>query len=374
MCPLSICLCFSLFFADAQISTAKVEITAETNKVAPPTTTAMVFQQFTGKVMGNKVRERLKADLDSHIVRQFNKGELLLIVGEKENFWEVAPSNDTRFYIFKNFISDNTVSGDRVNFRLLPNTDAPIIGQLENGTKIQGDILASNPKWIAILPPNNVNFYVSKEFIENIGDVTLFNQFAKKKEEGFKRLEAAQIAYENDLKGEAIDSLDRSYSQFMTVAREYSDIPEIIAAADAYLAKINIQKEEKPIVVKNSKPAGRINSALCNTCSEKLWLAVEDGLFLSWKNFHPQKSMSDFYKEQKAHATLLSGVVESYTNHIKSAPGNYLLKGESTPIAYLYSTQVDLKKYMGKKVTVLVSPRQNNNFAFPAYFVNEVKD
>jgi hypothetical protein len=45
-----------------------------------------------------------------------------------------------------------------------------------------------------------------------------------------------------------------------------------------------------------------------------------------------------------------------------------LLNG-NIPVAYLYSTQVNLNTLLGKQVNLQVSPRYNNNFAFPAYFV-----
>ena len=53
--------------------------------------------------------------------------------------------------------------------------------------------------------------------------------------------------------------------------------------------------------------------------------------------------------------------------------GDYVLKDKDLTKAYLYSTQINLQDYVGKKVTVLVTPRSNNNFAFPAYFVLSVE-
>jgi hypothetical protein len=41
------------------------------------------------------------------------------------------------------------------------------------------------------------------------------------------------------------------------------------------------------------------------------------------------------------------------------------------PIAYLYSTQVDLQGKVGQAVTLQAAPRPNHHFAFPAYFVLE---
>ena len=81
----------------------------------------------------------------------------------------------------------------------------------------------------------------------------------------------------------------------------------------------------------------------------------------------------DFYDEQKANAITIKGIIQSYNQAIKNKPGNFLLKGENIPLAYLYSISIDLTKYIGKEVSITVSPRSNNNFAFPAYFVNSVE-
>ncbi|MGD0665819.1 MAG: hypothetical protein ABSA17_08880, partial [Rhabdochlamydiaceae bacterium] len=70
---------------------------------------------------------------------------------------------------------------------------------------------------------------------------------------------------------------------------------------------------------------------------------------------------------------ILTGIVEPYASMVKHKPGDYVLKDKDLPKAYLYSTQVNLQEYVGKKVSILVVPRSNNNFAFPAYFVLSVE-
>lgn len=47
---------------------------------------------------------------------------------------------------------DNTIEGNRVNVRLEPNLEAPIIAQLNAGDKIEGQISALNSKWYEITP------------------------------------------------------------------------------------------------------------------------------------------------------------------------------------------------------------------------------
>ena len=106
----------------------------------------------------------------------------------------------------------------------------------------------------------------------------------------------------------------------------------------------------------------------------RFWDPLEEALFLNWNAFHTEKNLTDFYAEQKANASLLSGKLEPYTHSVKEKPGDYVLRGpEKTPIAYLYSTHVDLEPYAGKIITILASPRPNNHFAFPAYFVLSIE-
>ena len=45
-----------------------------------------IIKSFSGKVLGYKVRLRTKPDLESHIIAKLNKNDLLLVVGEEEDF------------------------------------------------------------------------------------------------------------------------------------------------------------------------------------------------------------------------------------------------------------------------------------------------
>ena len=62
---------------------------AATPKAAPAKVAQQptkLFKSFTGKIVANKVRIRVKPDLESHILRQVNKNDLLLVVGEEGDF------------------------------------------------------------------------------------------------------------------------------------------------------------------------------------------------------------------------------------------------------------------------------------------------
>ena len=84
--------------------------------------------------------------------------------------------------------------------------------------------------------------------------------------------------------------------------------------------------------------------------------------------------MEAFYAEQLDNSLQLRGKIQPYRRVVKNKPGNFVLmdQQDDIPIAFLYSTKVNLDRQIGKTVTLRAAPRPNNNFAFPAYFILSV--
>src|SRR5579872_1209909 len=150
-CVGSVCLAFTTLSAE----TAKQPAAAPKNPPAAQQTAVKkeAFKPFTGKLIANKVRVRAKPDLDAHVVRQMNKNDLLLVIADEGDFYAIEPLKDTKAYVFRSYILDNVVEANRVNVRLEPHVDAPIICQLQAGDKIQGQVCNLNHKWMEIAPP-----------------------------------------------------------------------------------------------------------------------------------------------------------------------------------------------------------------------------
>lgn len=329
------------------------------------------------------------------------KNDLLLIVGEEGDFYAVQPPKDTKAYVFRSYILDNVVEANRVNIRLEPHVDGPIIGQLQAGDKIKGQISSLNNKWIEVAPPSSTKFYVSKEFIGNAGGPEYIIAMEKKKTQVDELLNSATLCAEAECKKIYEDmSPHPIMEQFQTIIRNFSEFTEAVAQAkdglallkDNYLHKKITYLEAKAQLSAGAKDellarhkaenqelfAGKTSQPKKNTRSEmgeglRFWDGIEESLYLSWTAFHTGRKADDFYAEQKANATVITGTVEVYDHPVKNRPGDFVLRGEESPIAYLYSTFVDLQKHQGKQVTLLVSPRPNNHFAFPAYFVLDVE-
>lgn len=366
-----------------------------------------VFRPFTGKVTANKVRIRLKPDLESHVLRQVNKNDLLLVVAEEGDFYAVEPPKGVKAYVFRSYILDGIVEANRVNVRFEPHIDAPVLGQLQAGDKVDCQICPINHKWFEIAPPKGTRFFISKEFLTSAGGPEYLATMEKRKLEVEELLNSTFLLAESECKKTYEEmSPQQAMDQFQTILNHFADFPEAVAQAKEGLSLLKETYLNKKIAFLESKaelsPTAKeeliakykteneelfahspvsVDPKLWNKRNQKremtdamhFWDALEESLYLSWTAFHSGKKIEDFYAEQKVNATLLTGTIESYAADVRAKPGDYLLRGPELPIAYLYSTQVNLAQYLGKTVTLLASPRPNNHFAFPAYFVLSVE-
>ncbi len=365
----------------------------------------MAFKPFTGKLLASKVRIRAKPDLDSPIIRQMSKNDLLLVVGEEGDFYAIEPLKDTKAYIFRSYVLDNVVEANRVNVRLEPHVDAPIIAQLQAGDRVDGTICSMNHKWLEIPPPKGTHFYVAKEFVSHAGGPEFLANMEKKKTQVEELLSSAYLNAETECKKEYEQMApQQAIEQFQTIIRNFADFPEAVIQAKEGLALLKETYLNKKIAFLESKAelsatakeellakhqaesselfgngAIRIDSNLWGKRGQKkeqlgLWDALEESLYLSWAAFHSGKTFDDYYSEQKANASVLTGIIERYTYDMKDKPGDFILRSsDDVPIAYLYSTKIDLDQYAGKTVTLLATPRPNHHFAFPAYYVFSVE-
>lgn len=363
------------------------------------------FKPFTGRITANKVRIRAKADLDAPVVRQVGKDDLLLVLGEEGDFYAVQPPTGVKAYVFRSYVLDNVIEANRVNVRLEPNVDAPIIGQLQAGDRVLGEVCPLNHKWMSINPPPSSRFYVSKEYIAQAGGPDYLSTMDRRKNEVETLLSSAFLSAEGECQKNYEEmNPELASEQFHSVIKNFHDFPKAVEQAkeglallkETYLQKkigyleakaelSTVAKEE--LIAKHRAEAqslfsGQPDPALFERrkISHELasgslphWDNIEESLYLSWSAFHAGKKMEDYYTDQQANATPLTGRLERYDHTLKDKPGDYLLRGPDAPLAYLYSTKVDLSKYEGKEVTILAAPRPNHHFAFPAYFALSIE-
>lgn len=344
-----------------------------------------LFKPFTGKVKGKKVRLRTQPDLEGAVVRELERGEYLAIVDEVDDFWVTQAPPDLKAYVFRSFVLDNIVEGSRVNVRLHPNTEAPVIMHLNSGDVIEGSICESNHKWIEIAAPEAARFYVSKSYVENAGGIELKKEHDAKLSLVQKQLEFAEAFSESEMKKNYNEiNFDQMNRNFQVVIQDYAEFPTFVERAKNLLSELQEKFIDKRISYMESKVEHEESNATLSTSSVeatssltdkmKLWAPVEEALYLSWASAHDAQSQADYQLQQKLTAERVSGILEPYVAAVKCKPGDYIIKNNDVPVGYVYSTVVNLQNLVGKKVSLVGSPRPNNNFAFPAYFIMAVAE
>lgn len=345
-----------------------------------------VSKAFTGKIVGNKVRMRLSPDLESNVIAELTKDDLVVVRGEKGDFYAVEPPSHLKAYIFRGFVINNVVEGDRVNVRLSPDREAPVVGHYSSGDTVHGEICAEDSRWLTIPIPSQTNFYIAKEYIEYAGNIELKKVHDKRKQTVTELLDSATLLSQSEmLKPFNEIDIERISQSFQAIASDYADFPKIIEDATKRLSTIQEEYLHKKVSFLESK-GGKLPTQkgaqkgeghmepLSPTDRMKVWEPIEESLYLTWSTMHHAKTMEDFYKDQKLKGKKISGILELYKEPVKNKPGDYLLKDKDLPVAYLYSTHLNLEEYVGKRVEFIVAPRQNNNFAFPAYYVLDANE
>lgn len=345
---------------------------------------------FTGKINGKAVRMRSAPDVESSIIRELVKDELIVVTGEKNDFYAVVPPEDIKAYIFRSFVLDNVVEGERVNVRLAPDKDAPVIAHLSTGTRVEGTLCEEHSKWLEIAPPQNTRFYIAKEFVDYAGSQEMKAVHDKRKLTVSQLLESAGLLVEAELrkpfKEVDLDHLTRNYE---SIINDYTDFPVHVEKATKALSELQETYLQRKIAYLESKAsqlahghasvkeekvrpiaaAQKETTTMSPTDRMRIWEPVEEAIYLTWSAMHHAKTMDDFYEDQKLKASTITGIIEPYKIPVKNKPGDYVIKNKDVPEAYVYSTSINLDEYVGKQVTLIVSERSNNNFAFPAFYV-----
>jgi hypothetical protein len=383
--------------------------------------TASACEPFTGKITKNRVRLRLAPSLDGQIYKELEKDEPLLITGEQDDFYSVMPPKQLKGYIFRTYVLDGIVEGNNVNVRLEPDLQAAVLIQLNSGDHIDGIIAENKPKWLEINLPESVRFYVSKEFVIKAGNKDLYATLQKRKTAIDCSLDEIVNNMDQELRKPLQDiTLTPLASKLNQIIAQNSDLPAQVEKAkdllhhmqEAYLQKsltnesALLTSDLKTNHLKNNKSQQAVQSSQSTDSNpkqttEKQVLPQQSGNqaasyvepakapleLTNWSEIEKLLideaiangeaiSEDDFYsKEKKSTLISLQGVIKPYDRVVKNRPGDYLLINQKTglPIAYLYSTRVDLKAFVDKTVTVNCTPRENNHFAFPAYYVQKVQ-
>ncbi|EPP35039.1 bacterial SH3 domain protein [Chlamydia ibidis] len=362
------------------------------------------FSPFTGEIKGNRVRLRLAPHTDSSVIKELSKGDYVAVLGENKDYYIVSAPEGIKGYIFRTFVLDNVIEGEQVNVRLEPSTSAPVLVRLSRGTKVQPTDASLQGKWLEIHLPKECVFYVAKSFVSSKGPIDLYKRWEGQKKIAVDLLNSAvqfaQVELKKDLESIDLESIYKKINQVQT--DEFRDVPglqSLIQKAlediqDAYLTKslakdkattttveVNSTVDSSSLPAKGSLLSKHIRKQAVIKSSPMVQgrQAIEYSLFKIWASMQPEEyahtlTQEAFYQEEQKKKQLLVGELEIYPHVVKNNPGDFLLKNKENTVAFVYATQIDLEKWVGKRVSVECLPRPNNHFAFPAYYVCSIKE
>jgi uncharacterized protein YgiM (DUF1202 family) len=412
-----LCTCFLLILP---LSPLLAEGTPSNGEKSVQHADATPFNPFTGKITKNKVRLRLSPSFEGHILKELQKNDLFIVLGETEEFFAVQPPKELKGYVFRTYVLDNVIEGNHVNVRAYPDLDAPVFAQLNSGERVEGIIEPSNNKWLQITLPPSARLYIAKEYVDKIGDKGLMARLEKKKEEAGQLLEETQAAHRNEV-AKPFDQMhiEPIIGNYERLIANYPEFPEYPAKAKEQLTALQDTFNQKKLayfeaqaqnssqtIESNRKLAAELQAQKNKVANLQqqidyskqtaeasrpsarkteqqpiniaTWIPVEEALYANWKDKQEDESnasLENFYEDQKKEAFIVRGVIDPYNRPVKNRPGDFLLinTGNKLPFAFLYSTKVNLQDLIGHEVSLIVIQRPNNNFAFPAYYVLAVE-
>ncbi len=386
---------------------------------------AQKLEPFTGKISKSRVRLRLTPDLSAPILKELTKDDLFIVTDLADDFYAVKPAPQAKGYIFRTYVLDGQIEGNHVNVRLEPDTNAPIVCQMNSGDKVTGKICAANNKWLEIAMPEAVRFFVAKEFVERIGSVQTFYDIEKLKVEIEEKLITLENSLQNELKKSFKDiqlaplaqELNQIITQKNVISQQVEKAQYLLKnMQEAYLEKsilalqtktpkepLSKQKlAQKALPIEASEPVkedvpmsaqaaeSKVTEIVAQQATTKEPETTNNQSAFTALNTNPlpfqelekkllhsaietksASSATEFYSQEQKRAISLKGVIKPYARPLKNVPGDYMLVDAKSnlPIAYLYSTTVNLHPLIGKEAVVSLVERPNNNFAYPAYFV-----
>lgn len=350
-------------------------------------------QPFTGKITGSRVRLRTQPSLSSFVMREYSPSDLVQVVGEIDDFYAVLPDPSDKGYVFRTYVLDGIVEGSNVNLRLKPDMTSPIILQLQQGDKVQGKLSAENPKWLEVSLPPSVHFYVAKEFISNEGPLSLFKERIRQKEQVLAQLKSLEESTKKELdKPFAAINLSSAKNELETLINTCKkNQPELAGRASTLLRKmqeeylqLSVQKNdtliaqapaEQPAPIAEIPPPQPTSSPAKEPTVSFFLKEQEQALVQKKIESNEASSQTGLYEKEKKFASPLKGKLVPFERQLKIKPGDFILIDPITkvPMAYLYSTTVDLMPYVGSDVVVEAAPRPDYNFALPAFFVHEIR-
>ncbi len=362
-------------------------------------TKAFVFRTYVldNVIEGSHVNVRLEPHLDAPVIAQLNTGDKVegQISALNSKWFEIDVPEDVRFYVAHDFVE--RVGDPELMTRLekrrqeannLVNT-AYVVCQEELTKSFEDiDIEAVTTDFQTVL--DNYSDVAEEQeraryFLSMVNDRYLRRRINHLETEAKYASEqwhdrCLELAKEMSAHNDNLDAIERDLCE---KAPELAEKIGSTSAKGANEAPAEVDQELVALggpvppkaAAREASPPEPQRATVRVTQAMLAWIPKEAIAYERWVLKHRGATIDDFYAEQQQMSMQIKGRLQPYPRPVKNKPGNFLLldSDENLPMAFVYSTKVNLDELVGQKAVLHVAPRPSNNFAFPAYFVIDAR-
>jgi uncharacterized protein YgiM (DUF1202 family) len=143
----------------ALVATGSTRADSMLAQAAPPASSS-----GRGTVLKDRVSIRSRADKNSEIVAQVNKGDSLEVLNRKGTWLHIALPSSGKCYVSTKLIKEGASTADAVNVRCGPNANHDVVGKLAKGEKVE--VVKAEGVWTHIKPTAHCTGWIAAEFVE----------------------------------------------------------------------------------------------------------------------------------------------------------------------------------------------------------------
>ena len=340
------------------------------------------FVNFYARVKRQDINVRARASTSSEVMYQLKKGEDILIIAETEGWFKVTPKNGFFGWVRGDMLDNGVVVKEKINVRAGPTTNSSVLGSLKEGTPVM--VSGKQDEWVKIEMPRGFGYWVASNLVQFLCPQEKYQEFLLQAQQASKDFEAAEEIRKQELTKRYTEvDHDKILSLYQAILDQYSGSVEAAKAMErvidtkekkamAQTRKITLaeqrriltQFDEGEILKKKVmteftpevydeavKKFKTIVSQYPSTEEAKLSLSRLDEL---------EKVKSDKMEEWSQKTQFMDeGKLRILSNpqtlnfEFKEAT-HELMQGifKRHPVCFLFSKNIDLKAYEGKKVRV----------------------
>ncbi len=150
----------------------------------------LVFADEHGEVIKDRINVRADSTITAQTICMLKKGETVEIAGEKFDWYSIILPKDFTAYLSKHYVDviaakRGKINATRVNLRLKPSLEAPLVGTVEENSLVT--IVGKNGDWYQVKAYPYARGWVNKHFIASHGERAVADLVAQLADPGTRK-------------------------------------------------------------------------------------------------------------------------------------------------------------------------------------------